>query len=64
MSSIEVKKIYGLMIEHNLNDSLYNDSNEIPEEDKLEIKKGINDLKKGKKEKAEIFIKRLKANYA
>ncbi len=30
MSSIDAKKIYGLMIEHNLNDSLFNHFDDIP----------------------------------
>ncbi len=64
MSSIDAKKIYGLMIEHNLNDSLFNHFNDIPEEHKSLLINGINDLKKGKKQKAEVFIKNLKSKYA
>ena len=64
MSSNDAKKIYGLMIEHDLNDSLFNYFDEIPEEHKSAIKNGINDLKKDKKQNADVFIKDLKTKYA
>ncbi len=48
MSSNDAKKIYGLILEHTENDSLFNSFNEIPEEHKLAIRKGVNDLKNGK----------------
>ncbi len=52
------------MIEHNLSDSLFNYFDEISEEHKSAIKNGTNDLKKGKKQRAEVFIKNLKIKYA
>ena len=64
MSSNDAKKIYGLMIEHNLNDSLFNYFDDIPEEHKTAIKNGTDDLKNGKKQRADVFIKNLKTKYA
>jgi hypothetical protein len=64
MNSSDVKKIYGLMIEHNLSDSLFNYFDEIPEAHKSEIKSGINDLRRGKKQRADIFIKNFRTKYA
>jgi hypothetical protein len=64
LSSTEAKRVYGMMLEYEVNDSLFKSFDKIPTEHILLLKKGMNDLKQGKRQKATDFIKELKKKYA
>ncbi len=64
LSSYEAKRVYGMILEHNINDSLFYSFEELPPEHKLILKKGINDLQEGRKQKANEFIKDIRKKYA
>jgi hypothetical protein len=53
-----------MILEHNINDSLFYSFEELPPEHKLILKKGINDLHEGRKQKANEFIKDIRKKYA
>ncbi len=60
----EAKKVYGMMLEYGVEDSLFNSVYEIPDEHKLVLKKGMDDLRLGRIQKADKFIKDLRKKYA
>ena len=64
LSCTEAKRVYGMMLEYNVNDSLFNSWDEIPSEHKLVLKRGVDDLRNGTKQKANEFIKDIRKKYA
>jgi hypothetical protein len=63
-SNSEAKRVYGMVLEYDLNDSLFNSFDEIPSAHKLLLKKGQADLRHGRKQNAKEFIKDIKKKYA
>lgn len=64
LSSNDAKKVYGMMLEYDVNASLFQSFDEIPSEHKRLVKKGLSDLKRGRMQNANQFIKEIKKKYA
>ena len=64
MKGSEARKLYGLILEDDVDDSLYKSFDDIPQEHTLAVNKGLEDLKKGRKQDASFFINTVKKKYA
>ncbi len=64
LNNIEAKRVYGLMLEYDVNDSMFNVFDEVPGEHKLMLVKGTNDLLMGRKQIADEYIEEIKKKYA
>ncbi len=64
MKGSEAKKFYGLMLEDDIDESMYKTFEQIPVEHKAALNKGLIDLKEGRKQDANLFINNIKRKHA